>query len=139
MESVNCESETLRKFDEKREVFWQPARLGEIGRAHRAARHGKMARGLCLGPEARHEHGSGTARPAQWPVQARRHAGTAWPAGPSGRAGTARWPSIMADDTGYSTHQHWNIKLLISLDPATRFILYLLAGLGTKCVHFTLR
>jgi hypothetical protein len=24
-------------------------------------------------------------------------------------------------------------------DPATRFILYFLAGLGTKCVHFTLR
>ena len=99
MESVNCESETLRKFDEKREVFWQPghgpARPGEIGRAHRAARHGKTARGPCLGPEARHEHGSGTARPAQWPVQARRHAGTARPAGPPGRAGTARWPSII--------------------------------------------
>ena len=63
IESVNCESETLRKFDEKREVFWQPghgpARPGEIGRAHRAARHGKTARGPCLGPEARHEHGSG--------------------------------------------------------------------------------
>jgi len=58
MESVNCESETLRKFDEKREVFWQPghgpARPGEIGCAHRAARHGKTARGPCLGPEARH-------------------------------------------------------------------------------------
>ena len=83
MEYVNCESETLRKFDEKREVFWQPARLGEIGRAHRAARHGKTARGPCLGPEAQHEHGSGTARPARWPVQGRRH------------AGTARWPSIL--------------------------------------------
>jgi len=87
MESVNCESETLRKFDEKREVFWQPghgpARPGEIGRAHRAARHGKTARGPCLGPEAQHEHGSGTARPARWPVQGRRH------------AGTARWPSIL--------------------------------------------
>ena len=93
MESVNCENETLRKFDEKREVFWQPghgpARPGEIGRAHRAARHEKTARGPCLGPEARHEHDSGTARPAQWPVQARRYAGTAWPAGPPGRAGMA--------------------------------------------------
>ena len=62
MEYVNCESETLRKFDEKREVFWQPghgpARPGEIGRAHRAARHGKTARGPCLGPKARHEHGT---------------------------------------------------------------------------------
>ena len=85
MESVNRESETLRKFDEKRAVFWQlghgPARPDEIGRAHRAARHGKTARGPCLGPEAWHEHGSGTARPARWPVQARRHAGMARPDG----------------------------------------------------------
>ena len=100
MESVNCESETLRKFDEKREVFWQPghgpARPDEIGRAHRVARHGKMARGSCLGPEAWHEHGSGTARPARWPGEARHRVGQARHAVPPGRAGTALWPSILA-------------------------------------------
>jgi len=90
MESVNCESETLRKFDEKREVFWQPghgpARPGEIGRAHRAARHGKTARGLCLGPEARHGMAGTVAR-----------VGTARPAGP-------RWHDPMDIYSGRTWH-----------------------------------
>ena len=37
----------------------------------------------------------------------------------------------MADDVGKLSR--------FLFDPAIRFILYLLAGSGTKCVHFTLR
>ena len=81
------------------EVFFclsgcRPARHGENGRAQRAARHGQMAHGLCLGTKARHEHGAGTARQAWRPVEARHRSGPARPDVPPGRAGTARWPCI---------------------------------------------
>jgi len=59
-----------------------PARHGTT---QQAARHGQTAHGPCLGPEARHEHAIGTARPARWAGEARRH-----------KHGTARWPSIDA-------------------------------------------
>jgi len=94
MKSVNCESETLRKFDKKERFFGSQAmgRHGPVKLAVLTGRHGTEKRpvGRALGQR----RGTSMARPARWPVQARRHAGTARPAGPPGWAGTARWPSI---------------------------------------------
>lgn len=63
-----------------------PARPGEKGPCQRAARHGQTAHGPCLGPEARHEHATGTAHEARRPAAARYLVGPARPAGP-GRHG----------------------------------------------------
>jgi hypothetical protein len=52
--------------------------------------HGQTAHEPCLGPEARHEHATGTAREARRPGAAR------CLVGPPGRAGTTGWPSIPA-------------------------------------------